>query len=411
MTTDKQLKAAAHALVASELAAGRRISYQAALYRLDPARGDRQAGAPGIFSAKLAGFTSALSWTKLNEYLDETEAHLKDDDVYRQAAAFQQRAFLYNELAAHTTEPTYKAACYRAAICDETSAARIRFEHGIPNIKPKTEAHLLGLRTCDSCGRPWQLSEDGACPDCPRMRFGPPPSSAAEAGKRAQKQPAPAPYITDEQSAAAAERYNDRDIPGQTWASDDDGEARYEQQAADDLPPAPCPDCNCCDQFACYVECHGMSSSSCPCARRATGSLGAAARRLFAAQPQPGRPDPYGREHPEDPIPAAIVAEAWKIHDQQGCECHSPGCPRFAKAILGLRRPARPTPDPHSRDDAYADEEDRRRRDRRERDDQPDEPEKLVMRDTCCDPGPYCDDLPGCVLQGSDPLEIGEDRE
>jgi hypothetical protein len=45
--------------------------------------------------------------------------------------------------------------------------------------------------------------------------------------------------------------------------SDDDGEARYEQQVRDDLPPERCPDCECCDKFDCWAS--RCAGTSCPC--------------------------------------------------------------------------------------------------------------------------------------------------
>lgn len=45
--------------------------------------------------------------------------------------------------------------------------------------------------------------------------------------------------------------------------ADDDGEARYEQQARDDSPPEPCPDCECCDKAWCWAEL--CAAGTCPC--------------------------------------------------------------------------------------------------------------------------------------------------
>lgn len=143
-----------------------------------------KARVPDVFTADLDGDGGpVLSWTQLVDYLDQAEAHLDDDDPYARAAAHTSRARLYTQLATQTTIDVYKAACLRAALCDDITAARIRFPHGIPTLMPGTETELLGLHTCASCGRPWQVSQDGACERCPRIRFGPAPSTRADADK------------------------------------------------------------------------------------------------------------------------------------------------------------------------------------------------------------------------------------
>jgi hypothetical protein len=123
------------------------------------------------------------TWSALVERLDEAEAHLRDPDPYRRQAAHDARAMVYDGLAAQTSDSVYHAACIRAAICDRTSAARIRWQHGIPTLYPRTEAHLLGFGQCPECGRPWQLSTAGACPHCPTLQHGPTPTSAAAAAE------------------------------------------------------------------------------------------------------------------------------------------------------------------------------------------------------------------------------------
>lgn len=176
MTVDKQLKQRARQLAASE-----GISYQDALYRLDPARGALQSHAPGIFNND-RGVGIPLTWEDLNRYMDRDDEWIQDSrDPYTRAAGFKHRALLWGQLAVQTKDPTYAAACTLAGLTDQVSAARIRFEHGIPTILPKTEAELLGLRTCDWCGRPWQADATGACPKCPRLLFGPTPGDREEA--------------------------------------------------------------------------------------------------------------------------------------------------------------------------------------------------------------------------------------
>lgn len=185
MTQDKQLKRKAR-----QLAAETGQSYQSALHQLDPTRGATAAQAqtaahdapPAVFSSDRpaeAGYV--LSWDRLIEHLDDAEARLDDPDPYARAAAFRARARLYHQLYAQTTDAVYGAACARASVCDDISAARIRFEHGIATITPRTEAELVGLRACPDCGRPWQRSVEGACPRCPRLLFGATPTSRQEA--------------------------------------------------------------------------------------------------------------------------------------------------------------------------------------------------------------------------------------
>jgi hypothetical protein len=55
------------------------------------------------------------------------------------------------------------------------------FKQCIPTLFPRSEAGKLHLRACAACGRPWQRSTEGACPKCPRITFGPSPSTVAQA--------------------------------------------------------------------------------------------------------------------------------------------------------------------------------------------------------------------------------------
>jgi hypothetical protein len=75
----------------------------------------------------------------------------------------------------------YAVACHYAAILDQEAAAAVRFKHRIPTLFPRSEAGKLHLRACAACGRPWQRSTVGACSDCPRLLFGPSPSTVAQA--------------------------------------------------------------------------------------------------------------------------------------------------------------------------------------------------------------------------------------
>jgi hypothetical protein len=80
----------------------------------------------------------------------------------------------------------YAVACHYAAILDQEAAAAVRFEHHIPTLFPRSGAGKLHLRACAACGRPWQRSTIGACPGCPRLFFGPSPSSTAQAAPHKQ---------------------------------------------------------------------------------------------------------------------------------------------------------------------------------------------------------------------------------
>jgi hypothetical protein len=208
MTQDKQLKRRAR-----ELAAKTGQSYQSALYELDPERAAATADRPpAIFTAQLPDGPS-LSWAALIEHLDAAEARLDDPDPYVRAAAFESRARLHIQLYAQTTDAVYAAACARASVCDDMSAARIRFEHGIPTIRPGTEQKLLGLRLCERCGRPWQASTEGACPHCPRLLFGPTPGSRDDARRAVPGRPAvdrPSRSELQEQLAEDISRHQER---------------------------------------------------------------------------------------------------------------------------------------------------------------------------------------------------------
>lgn len=137
--------------------------------------------APAIFDP--SDTLMKTPWATLVERLDRYEDDLENLDPCVRAGAFEGRARVYDELAASTTGDgdVYRMACYRSAILDKSSAARVRFLAGIPTLFPRTEQTLLGLSTCDWCGRPWQVSAEGACPRCPRMLFGPTPSSRQDA--------------------------------------------------------------------------------------------------------------------------------------------------------------------------------------------------------------------------------------
>lgn len=137
---------------------------------------------PAVFKGR-AEVTGGRPWAALVEQLDAAEACLEHDDPYVRAAAYASRASVYGALHVQTRSPVYAAACARASVLDEQTAARIRFEHDIPTLYPGTSAEAVGLRRCQHCGRPWQDNAAGACEHCPRLLFGPTPRTRAEAGK------------------------------------------------------------------------------------------------------------------------------------------------------------------------------------------------------------------------------------
>ncbi|MCY0923194.1 hypothetical protein OS965_34520 [Streptomyces sp. H27-G5] len=132
----------------------------------------------------------------------ETEVHRAggQDDPYRRAAAFEARSMAWLEMAAHAEGSNFHAACMLASFHDQETAARIRFEHSIPSLFPKTMAGRVGLQCCDWCGRPWQADPDGACEHCPRLMWGPTPRTANEA----RTGPAPIPVTREQMRPAPA---------------------------------------------------------------------------------------------------------------------------------------------------------------------------------------------------------------
>ncbi|GAB3167486.1 hypothetical protein GCM10027258_92900 [Amycolatopsis stemonae] len=144
----------------------------------------RKNGAP-------AGGNSGLTRAELNRLLDEAErAYRQDEDPFLRQAGYSSASRLYDELATHTDDPTWKHAARLAAGMLSVFAARTRWEHGIPTLHPQTEAHLLGLGVCESCGRPWQSeSTEESCDRCPRLLFGPSPQSLEESARLGAGEP------------------------------------------------------------------------------------------------------------------------------------------------------------------------------------------------------------------------------
>lgn len=95
-------------------------------------------------------------------------------------------------------------ACRQAAAQYHTLAAYVRFEHGIPTIFPRAEAAALRLDgRCRTCERPWSVSVEGACPECPRLTFGATPTSREDTTNY------PQPAAIDPASWSTANRLDD----------------------------------------------------------------------------------------------------------------------------------------------------------------------------------------------------------
>ncbi|MFI7121876.1 hypothetical protein [Amycolatopsis sp. NPDC049868] len=129
----------------------------------------------------VGGFRPGLSREELERGLGMAEKDFRSTDPCRRAEAYALASRLYDELARHTDDPTWKHAARMAGQRHAIEAARIRWQHRIPTITPRTQAALLGLGLCHSCGRPWQAGLEGACPVCPRVRHGATPVSVEEA--------------------------------------------------------------------------------------------------------------------------------------------------------------------------------------------------------------------------------------
>jgi len=117
----------------------------------------------------------------LERYLTEAEGLFASGDPYERQRGYSSAGRLYGELSLHTDDPTWKMAAKLASEMYAVLAARVRWEHGIPTILPKTEAGYLYLGACEHCGRPWQGDLDGACEHCPRLLYGPTPESREQA--------------------------------------------------------------------------------------------------------------------------------------------------------------------------------------------------------------------------------------
>ena len=116
---------------------------------------------------------------QLAEAFDATSA--ANLDPFSKASGYDQRSRLHMELARLTEDPDVRRALRILSNYEMNEAARTRFTHSIPTPRPKAVASRTGLQTCLLCGRPWQVSPEGACDLCPRLMFGPTPHSQQEA--------------------------------------------------------------------------------------------------------------------------------------------------------------------------------------------------------------------------------------
>lgn len=145
-----------------------------------------------------------MSREQISENLAYAEGLFADPDPYRRQHGYETARRAYEALAYHQEDPMLAMACRQAAARYHARGAFVRFEHGIPTIFPRTEAAALGLEgCCQACGRPWSLRIEGACPQCPRLTFGPTPTSREDAAHY------PSPTAVDPSRWSTAEGHDD----------------------------------------------------------------------------------------------------------------------------------------------------------------------------------------------------------
>lgn len=130
-----------------------------------------------------------LPMDDLRRYLDEAEQLFGSTDPYARQRGYANAGRLYGELARHTDDPTWAMAATMAGQMYSVLASQVRFEHRIPTVLPKTEAHNLHLGRCWHCGRPRQGYLEGACEHCPRLSFGATPEDRDHARRLPAGQP------------------------------------------------------------------------------------------------------------------------------------------------------------------------------------------------------------------------------
>ncbi|WP_280212183.1 hypothetical protein [Nocardia cyriacigeorgica] len=113
-----------------------------------------------------------LDRSVIEDMISGGEVRFRSADPYQSQAGYDQAGRGYELLAEQTEDMTLAMACRLAGQFYRREAARIRWEHRIPSLLPRSEVTLIGLGTCRWCGRPWQVSTDGACERCPEPLFG-----------------------------------------------------------------------------------------------------------------------------------------------------------------------------------------------------------------------------------------------
>jgi hypothetical protein len=141
-------------------------------------------------------------WQRASRQVSDAIEDGEHPDPYALAAALDTRGGLFSALGLRVRDASgplaelLGLACSYAAILDQESAARTRYGHHIPTLRPGAELaqlHLEEMR-CQACGRPWRADPDpDACPHCPCLLWGSSPTSRAEAATL----PAPRPARLD----------------------------------------------------------------------------------------------------------------------------------------------------------------------------------------------------------------------
>lgn len=110
-----------------------------------------------------------LRLSRTEKWLVDAEREIAvADDLYLRQAQWDVLALNYSTLGTQVHGTTERRLCMTAEQWCREQAARIRWEHRMPTLKPNAEIALLDLNTCDACFRPWQVTPTGACPHCPR---------------------------------------------------------------------------------------------------------------------------------------------------------------------------------------------------------------------------------------------------
>jgi len=143
MTKDKACKRATRTRAGGTRDRRTEMSYTEA-HRTDPQNAARGGSPEGIAPTA----PGVLPIGDLEDYLTTAESLYRSDDPYERAAGYTHAARLHTELAQHTDDPTWTMAAIMAGQMYDVLAARTRFEHQIPTLRPKTEAANLHLGNC-----------------------------------------------------------------------------------------------------------------------------------------------------------------------------------------------------------------------------------------------------------------------